>query len=132
MKIALAERSTSARENLMSSASPLAAAKTAPSKSSQPPVGVPELSLATMKPSWSITRTTGMACAWYSSTMSPLENSMISHVIFPSSVVSIVKLTDEFSRIVNSIPATSTSKSSLSVSPFPMSKQETSFAEPFT
>ena len=48
VKIAPAERSTSAKENLMSSALPSAAASTVESNSSHPPVGVPELSLATM------------------------------------------------------------------------------------
>ena len=132
MKIAPADRSTSAKENLISSALPSAAARTAESNSPHPPVGVPELSLATMYPSWSITRATGIAWAWYSSTISPRVNSMISHVIFPSSVVSIVKFTDEPSSISMSISSTSTFKSSLSVNPWPISKHETSFAELLT
>ena len=45
----------------MSSALPSAAASTVESNSSHPPVGVPELSLATMYPSWSITSATGIA-----------------------------------------------------------------------
>ena len=116
----------------MSSALPSAAASTVESNSSHPPVGVPELSLATMYPSWSITSATGIACAWYSSTISPRVNSMISHVMFPSSVVSIVKFTDEPSSIIMSIPSVSTSKSSLSANPCPISKHETSFAELLT
>ena len=57
----------------------------------------------------------------------PLLSIQVSQVIFPSRVVSIVKFTDVFSIIVKSIPSTSTSKSSLSVGPFPISKHEASF-----